>query len=83
MMACIFRLEDGSLWVHSPVALDEDMRGALEDLGGEVKYIMSPNYEHVKFAQEWFDAFPKAAAYGCVLLSLQGYCRPSVAWNTI
>mmetsp|Transcript_36312 Transcript_36312/g.85181 ORF Transcript_36312/g.85181 Transcript_36312/m.85181 type:complete len:337 (-) Transcript_36312:1251-2261(-) len=61
----LVKLSDGSLWVHSPVELDADMRSAISDIGGEVKYIVSPNYEHMKFAKQWFEAFPNAAACGC------------------
>jgi hypothetical protein len=45
----VVRLSDGSLWVHSMVALDDELRQALSELG-PVKHIVSPNYEHVKYA---------------------------------
>eukprot|EP00283_Hemiselmis_rufescens_P015039 CAMPEP_0173467078 /NCGR_PEP_ID=MMETSP1357-20121228/74437_1 /TAXON_ID=77926 /ORGANISM="Hemiselmis rufescens, Strain PCC563" /LENGTH=330 /DNA_ID=CAMNT_0014435185 /DNA_START=33 /DNA_END=1025 /DNA_ORIENTATION=+ len=61
----LVKLSDGNLWVHSPVELDAEMRSALGDIGGEVTHIVSPNYEHMKFAKQWFDAFPDAAACGC------------------
>jgi len=61
----IIKLQDGSLWVHSPVELDNDMRAALQDLGGDVKHVVSPCFEHVKFAKQWIDAFPGATAWGC------------------
>ena len=47
----VLRLSDGSIWVHSPVSLDADLAAALAELG-EVKHIVSPNYEHTKFAQQ-------------------------------
>lgn len=43
----VAKLSDGSLWVHSPVELDEPLREALGELG-PVAHIVSPNYEHVK-----------------------------------
>lgn len=43
----VVKLSDGSLWVHSPVELDEPLRQALEEIG-PVGHIVSPNYEHVK-----------------------------------
>lgn len=43
----VAKLSDGSLWVHSPVELDEPLRAALGELG-PVAHIVSPNYEHVK-----------------------------------
>lgn len=45
----ILRLSDGSLWVHSPVFLDDELKEALTQLG-PVKHVVSPNYEHVKYA---------------------------------
>lgn len=47
----VLRLSDGSLWVHSPVNLDDDLAAALAELG-EVKHIVTPNYEHTKYAQQ-------------------------------
>lgn len=40
------------LWIHSPVALDKPLIEALESIGN-VKHVVSPNYEHVKYALEW------------------------------
>jgi hypothetical protein len=56
---------DGGLWVHSPVALDGPLREALQKLNAPVKYVVSPNYEHVKFAKQWATAFPEASMWGC------------------
>lgn len=47
----VLRLSDGSIWVHSPVNLDDDLAAALAEIG-EVKHIVTPNYEHTKFAQQ-------------------------------
>lgn len=47
----VLKLSDGSMWVHSPVQLDDDLAAALEELG-EVKHIVSPNYEHTKYAKQ-------------------------------
>ena len=47
----VLRLSDGSIWVHSPVNLDDDLAAALAELG-EVKHIVTPNYEHTKYAQQ-------------------------------
>eukprot|EP00435_Cladocopium_sp_Y103_P060114 s182_g21.t2 len=59
----VIRLADGSLWVHSPVNLDEPLRQALKELG-PVKHIVSPNFEHVKWAKQWKEAFPDAILWG-------------------
>eukprot|EP00892_Ulva_mutabilis_P012366 jgi/Ulvmu1/9501/UM052_0072.1 len=60
----VVRISDGSLWVHSPVELDRDLAAALQQLG-PVKHVVSPNFEHLKYAQQWIDAYPDATAYGC------------------
>jgi len=60
----VIKLSDGSLWVHSPIELDEKTKEAMDSLG-PVKHIVSPNYEHVKYAKQWIDAYPDATAYGC------------------
>ena len=66
----IIELQDGkgSLWVHSPVELDGPLKQAIkEKLKGEVKYVVSPNYEHVKYAKQWYDTYSSNGAYmwGC------------------
>jgi len=60
----VIQLEGGELWVHSPVHLDEPLKDALKKLG-VVKYIISPNYEHLKYAGEWSLAYPDAFMWGC------------------
>ncbi len=50
----VLQLRDSSVWVHSPVSLDDDLAAALAEIG-EVKHIVSPNYEHTKFAQQVTD----------------------------
>jgi len=47
----VVKLSDGSLWVHSPVKLDPELKAAMDALG-PVKHIVTPNFEHNKFAQQ-------------------------------
>ena len=47
----VVRLSDGSLWVHSPVNLDPELKAAVDALGA-VKHIVTPNFEHNKFAAQ-------------------------------
>ena len=47
----VIKLSDGSLWVHSPVNLDPELKSAMDALG-PVKHIVTPNFEHNKFAQQ-------------------------------
>ncbi|CAM9223888.1 unnamed protein product [Scytosiphon promiscuus] len=60
----VVKLSDGSLWVHSPVDLDGPLQEALAELG-PVGHIVSPNYEHVKYAKQWVEAYPSARSYAC------------------
>ena len=47
----IIRLQDKTLWIHAPLALDEDLKTKLQELG-EVKHIVTPNFEHMGFAEQ-------------------------------
>lgn len=40
-------------------------RQAAIDALGPVRHIVSPNFEHVKYAAQWIAAYPEATAYGC------------------
>jgi hypothetical protein len=60
----VIRLDDGTVLLHSPCAIDDEMRCALSELG-EVAYIVAPgtfHYLHVASAQA---AFPAAETYIC------------------
>jgi hypothetical protein len=60
----IVKMRDGSLWIHSPIELDDATRREVDALG-PVKFVVSPNYEHVKYASQWKEAYPNATLYGC------------------
>jgi len=53
----ILRLRDGSLFLHSPVGLDDALRAALQRLGTP-RYAVAPNRFHHLFAGEYPRAFP-------------------------
>ncbi|KAL8393952.1 hypothetical protein RB595_003642 [Gaeumannomyces hyphopodioides] len=50
----------GALAVVSPIALSDDVRAKLASLGGEVRYLVSPNREHHVHISAWASAFPGA-----------------------
>jgi hypothetical protein len=50
----------GTLWTQSPVELTPDLRQACDDVG-EVKHIVSPNFEHTSFGKQ----VGCARAYAC------------------
>ncbi len=58
----VVRLQDGRLWIWSPIALTEDLASEVEALG-PVRHIVSPNKIHHLFLQEWADHWPEARLY--------------------
>lgn len=75
----VVKLSDGSLWVHSPVSLDPELKKAVDALGN-VKHIVTPNFEHNKFAGEvsahsgscMATTLCDATAKSCGMLNLEG-----------
>ena len=58
----VIKLNDNSLWIHSPEKLNNELKNELEKLG-EIKHIISPNKLHHLFLPEWIEAYPKAIQY--------------------
>lgn len=58
--ATIVRLKDDSLWVHSPVRLNDELRDAVAALG-TVRWLIAPCLMHHLFVADWKAAFPQAA----------------------
>ena len=67
----------GELVVHSPVELDTALIEALSSLG-TVTHVISPNYEHVKYARQWSENYPNAKVWGCPGLS---HRVPGARWT--
>ena len=65
------------LAVHSPVGLDPPLIEALAKLG-RVAHVISPNYEHVKFARQWALQYPNANIWGCPGLAER---EPDTPWT--
>lgn len=55
----VIRLADGSLLLHSPVALDADLRRALDAIG-RVRFAVAPNRVHHLYAGGVAEAYPEA-----------------------
>jgi hypothetical protein len=55
----VIRLADGSLLLHSPVALDAALRRALDALG-RVRFAVAPNRVHHLYAGQVAEAYPGA-----------------------
>ncbi|OXT02329.1 DUF4336 domain-containing protein [Notoacmeibacter marinus] len=59
----VVRLPDGSLWIHSPIAWNDDLGCALAELG-PVRHIVAPNTLHYWYVPDWHERFPEARTYG-------------------
>src|SRR3954454_24552340 len=58
----VIRLQDGGLFVHSPIALDPPLRQAIDRLG-PVRVIVSPSRFHYMHVPEFARAYPEARLY--------------------
>ena len=59
----VVRLEDGGLWVWSPIALSDELEDAVRALG-PVRHLVSPNKLHHLFLGAWKAKFPEAKLWG-------------------
>mmetsp|Transcript_6576 Transcript_6576/g.20528 ORF Transcript_6576/g.20528 Transcript_6576/m.20528 type:complete len:293 (-) Transcript_6576:24-902(-) len=75
--AAIVKLRSGGLFVHSPCQLDGALKKELAALG-PVEHVVSPNSEHVSFAQDWIEAFPDATSYAAPGLKER---FPGIRWQ--
>jgi hypothetical protein len=58
----VVRLVGGSLWIHSPIALDKGLAAKVDSLGA-VRYLVSPNKLHHLFIGDWAKSWPEARTY--------------------
>ena len=58
----VIRLDDGGLFLHSPVRLDEPTRAALDALG-PVRAVVAPSKVHHFFVGDYLTAYPNARIY--------------------
>ena len=61
--AVIARLDNGDLWVWSPVKLTQTLRSDVDRLG-RVRHLVSPNKLHHLYLSEWKAAYPEASLWG-------------------
>ena len=58
----VIRLQDGALWVHSPIEPTPSLVAELSILG-EVRYVLAPNRTHHLFFQRFLKSFPQAIGF--------------------
>ncbi len=56
------RLQDGSLFVWSPIGMTPELKAEVEALG-EPRFLVSPNKLHHLFLAEWKAAYPRAKLF--------------------
>ncbi len=59
----IVRLQGGALWVHSPIAWNDDLGSAIDELG-TVCALIAPSTLHYWYLPDWQAHYPKARSYG-------------------
>src|SRR5437899_8728691 len=59
----LIKLADGTLFVHSPVHLDEATRAGLDQLG-RVRHVVAPNRFHHLYVSDYPKNYPDAKIYG-------------------
>lgn len=58
----VLRLREGSLLVHSPIALTPERRAAVDALG-TVEHLVAPNLYHHMRVGDWAQAYPSARVH--------------------
>ena len=58
------KLSSGTLAVFSPVALTEETKAKVAELGGKVGYIIAMDFLHHIFISEWAKEYPEAKLVG-------------------
>jgi len=58
----VIRLADGSLFVHSPVHLDDEIRTTLDRIG-PVQHVVAPNRFHHLYVADYPRTYPEAKLY--------------------
>src|SRR5690242_15329369 len=75
----VVRLSGGGLFVHSPVALLEDTRRAVDALG-EVRAVVAPSLFHHLHVGAWMQAYPRAYFGACPGLEWK---RPDLSFSGV
>ncbi len=71
----VIRLDDGSLWVHSPISPTRELVDQLRGIG-TVRHVLAPNKSHHLFFLDFLEAFPSAQGYIAAGLELK---RPDLS----
>ena len=72
----IVRLNDGNVWIHSPIQFQADLAKEIEQIG-PIRFLVAPNTYHHLFLREWQDHYPDAELVGPIGLPAK---RPDLAF---
>jgi hypothetical protein len=75
----VVRLSDGGLFVHCPVALDDETRARIDELG-PVRAVVAPSLFHHLYVGEWMKAYPAALFSPCPGLQQK---RADLSWGSV
>jgi len=75
----LVRLQSGGLFVHCPVALDEETRAAVDALG-EVRAVVASSLFHHLYVGQWMEAYPHAVFCACPGLEKK---RADLKWGHV
>jgi hypothetical protein len=59
----VVRLDNGNLWIWSPIGLSANLRSQIDQLG-RVTHLVSPNKIHQLYLQDWKASYPGAKVWG-------------------
>ena len=75
----VIRLEDGTVWMHSPIPIDEELAAEVEAIG-EVRHIVAPNGFHDRYAAAAKERYPSATLWASPVLRQSPEKPPVDAW---
>lgn len=58
----VVQLNDGSLWIHSPVPVDATLKAQLDSLG-PVRHVVAPSLAHHLFVNDFAESYPHAKLF--------------------
>jgi hypothetical protein len=71
----VVKLNDGSLWIHSPIPVNTTIRAQIDSLG-PVRYVVAPSLAHHLFVTDFAASYPDARLFGAPGLASK---RPDIA----
>ncbi|MEW2915267.1 DUF4336 domain-containing protein [Leisingera sp. JC11] len=58
----VIRLQNGDLFLHSPIQYNRELATELETLG-RIRHLVSPNWIHYAYISDWAETYPQALAW--------------------